>query len=124
MCQKSLSFSFFRDAVSLLSAQGVITIITIANAIVMARALGAEGRGQFSLAILLPYMLVTFTDFGLPVAGSKLMASRSWNAPDIVASHALAGLVRVLVAGLIGPRADHLCLRGNFFQAFLHHIYY
>lgn len=45
---------FARDAVALMGAQGLITLAAIGTSIITSRALGAEGRGQFSLARVSP----------------------------------------------------------------------
>lgn len=93
---------FARDAMSLLGAQGVITIVAVGTSIITTRALGPEGRGNFGLALLFASALVTFTDFGIGWAGVRYAASRAWPAPAIFASHALAGAVRVLITGVVG----------------------
>lgn len=93
---------FAGDAVTLMGAQGIITIVAIGTSIITARALGPEGRGHFGLALLFASALVTFTDFGVGWAGVRYAASRAWPAPAILASHALAGAVRVLITGVVG----------------------
>ncbi len=97
-----LRSKFVRDVGSLIAGQGLITIIAMATSVVMARALGAEGRGQFALALLLPSMLATFSDFGIGIAGTRFTAARRWSAPVIFSSQILAGAVRILVAVLFG----------------------
>jgi len=99
---KKIRSRFVQDVASLLGGQGLITIIAMATSVVMARALGAEGRGHFALALLLPSMLATFSDLGVGAAGTRFTAARRWPAPVILSSQALAGAIRMLVAVLFG----------------------
>jgi O-antigen/teichoic acid export membrane protein/tRNA A-37 threonylcarbamoyl transferase component Bud32 len=85
-----------------MGGQIIITFFSLGSAVITARALNADGRGQFSLALLLANMLFMFTEFGLGTAGTRLMATGRWPRPEILASHAFAIAVRALVAGLIG----------------------
>lgn len=93
---------FAGDAVNLMGAQGIIIIVAIGTSIITARALGPEGRGYLGLALLFASALGTFTDFGIGWAGVRYAASRAWPAPTILASHALAGAVQVLITGALG----------------------
>lgn len=93
---------FARDAVTLIGAQGLITISALGTSIVTSRALGPEGRGHFGLAVFFAAALVTFTDFGIGTAGARFVAGRQWPPPVILGSHLAAGFVRVLVVGLAG----------------------
>ncbi|MCH7849603.1 MAG: hypothetical protein IIB53_14730 [Planctomycetes bacterium] len=80
----------------------IITMVAVGTSVIMARALGAEGRGHFALALLLPSMLFMFFNFGIGTAGTRFAAMGRWPVPEILASHALAGTVQVLVTGIIG----------------------
>ena len=93
---------FARDAVTLIGAQGLITIAALGTSIVTSRALGVEGRGHFGLAVFFAAALVTFTDFGIGTAGARFVAGRQWPSPVILGSHLAAGLARILVVGLAG----------------------
>ena len=94
--------SFGSDSLALIGGQIIITIFSLGSAVITARALNADGRGQFSLALLLAYTLFMFTEFGLGSAGTRLMATGRWPRPEIFASHVFAIAVRVIVTGLIG----------------------
>lgn len=93
---------FVTDSVALMGGQIIVTIFSLGSVVITARALDADGRGQFSLALLLANMIFMFTEFGLGSAGTRLMAAGRWPRPEILGSHAFAIAVRVLVAGLIG----------------------
>lgn len=93
---------FTRDVTSVVAAQVIIALVSVASAVIMARALGAEGRGQFTVALLLGSTLATFTDFGLGVAASRFSASKEWPARDIFASNIYAWIVQAIATFLIG----------------------
>ncbi len=93
---------FVSDSFALIGGQIIITIFSLGSAIITARALDADGRGQFSLALLLASTLFMFTEFGLGSAGTRLMATGRWSRSEIIASHAFALAVRAIVTGLIG----------------------
>lgn len=108
-----LRSGFARDFATLLSAQVIISAVAIGTAVVMARGLGPEGRGQFTVALLLGSLLVTFTDFGMPIAGPRFIAAGRWAALDILASHLRVALIRIIVllvagAGLIATAGEWL----------------
>lgn len=94
--------SFGSDSLALIGGQIVITVFSLGSAVITARALNADGRGQFSLALLLAYTLFMFTEFGLGSAGTRFMATGRWPRPEIFASHVFAIAVRVIITGLIG----------------------
>ena len=94
--------SFSSDALSLIGGQILIAVFSLGSAIITARALDAEGRGQFSLALLLASSLYMFTEFGLSTAGTRLIAEGRWPRPVIFGSHAFAISIRVLVTSVIG----------------------
>ncbi len=68
----------------------------------MARSLGSEGRGHFALAVLLPSMLCTFTDFGLGTSGPRFVAGRRWPVSEILGSHLIAGAMRIVLMACVG----------------------
>lgn len=51
---------------------GVLQLLTV---IVIARALGPEGNGQYAIALLLPTMLYRFLEMGLPTANAHFIGS-------------------------------------------------
>ncbi len=104
---------FARDSIVLLCVQMCIGAIAIGTAVVMARGLGPEGRGQLTVAMLFGSMLVTFTDFGIPTAGPRFMAAGRWTAPDILTSHLRLALIRIIIllvagAGLVAAAGERL----------------
>lgn len=47
--------------------------------VLLARGLGPEGRGIYALAILLPTLLITFTNLGVPTATAYYIANREYD---------------------------------------------
>ena len=100
MTHKSDKFS--HAVISLVGGQIIITAITLVNSIVMARALGVEGRGYFVMAMLLPAMLVTFSDFGFGQAATKFTASKKWLVSTVFFSQTIIAIIRVVLLVVLG----------------------
>jgi O-antigen/teichoic acid export membrane protein len=98
---------FSHNVISLLGGQIIIAAIALANSIVMARALGVEGRGYFVMAMLLPVMLFTFSDFGLGHAATKLTASKKWPAATVFFSQTILAIIRVILLIVLGVLIIH-----------------
>lgn len=65
-----------RGDFSLAVLQNVGTIaLAVATSVLIARTLGPEGNGQYAIAVLLPTLLVVFTNFGVPPANAYFIAS-------------------------------------------------
>jgi O-antigen/teichoic acid export membrane protein len=94
--------SFGSDSIALIGGQIIITVFSLGSTIITARALNADGRGQFALALLLANIIFIFTEFGLGTAGTRLIATGRWSRSTIFASHAFSIAMRVLIAGFIG----------------------
>ncbi len=93
---------FSHNVISLVGGQIIIAAIALANSIVMARALGVEGRGYFVMAMLLPAMLVTFSDFGLGQAATKFTASKKWLVSTVFFSQTIIAIIRVVLLAVLG----------------------
>jgi O-antigen/teichoic acid export membrane protein len=93
---------FVSDSVALMRGQIIITIFSLGSVVITARALNADGRGKFSLALLLANMIFMFTEFGLGSAGTRLIATGLWPRPEILGSHVFATAARIFVSGLSG----------------------
>lgn len=98
----SVRSSFGGDSLALIAGQAAITIFSLGSAVITARALDVDGRGQFSLALLFGNALFMFTEFGLGSAGTRFMAAGNWPRPVIFSSHCIAIAVRLLAAGIAG----------------------
>ncbi len=66
--------SFLQGAFILIVAGLIVKILGFVNKIVVARIMGAEGVGLYSMAVPTLLLVITITQIGLPVAISKLVA--------------------------------------------------
>lgn len=66
--------SFLQGAFILIFAGFIVKILGFVNKIVVARIMGAEGVGLYSMAVPTLLLVITITQIGLPVAISKLVA--------------------------------------------------
>lgn len=97
-------------AVSLFSGQALSYIIAGLGSIVVARLLGPEGYGLYSLALTVPTVVALFTDFGVSQALVRL-AARERGSPELpgrVASALLFTLLTSAAATLAGAAAAPL----------------
>jgi O-antigen/teichoic acid export membrane protein len=70
--------------------------------IIIARALGPEGKGVYALAILLPGLLVTFTNLGINPATVFYVAKKRESAREIFGNNILLTALISAIAVLIG----------------------
>src|SRR3990167_8067384 len=71
--------------------------VGIVVSIIIARTLGPEGKGIYSLLLLAPTLLVTFGNFGLNVSNVYFYGKRNARAQDLAANSVWAALVFGLV---------------------------
>ena len=94
--------TFTKNTAATFIAQIVILIIGIATSIIIARVLGPEGKGLYSLAILLPTLMATLTNFGISPATVYLTASGSYDRKQIFGNNILFSLVIGAISLTIG----------------------
>lgn len=66
--------TFFQGTLILIGAGLVTKVMGFANRIFLSRIIGAEGMGLYQMAVPTLYLIITLTQFGLPIAISKLVA--------------------------------------------------
>jgi len=81
-----------------LAAGLVGQLVLIVSGIIVARALGAEGRGQLAVIVLVPAVLSQLGTFGVPLALTYAIARNAEGGPPLLRS--LAGLISVQVIAL------------------------
>jgi O-antigen/teichoic acid export membrane protein len=81
-----------------LAAGLVGQLVLIVSGIIVARALGAEGRGQLAVIVLVPAVLSQLGTFGVPLALTYAIARNPEGGPPLLRS--LAGLISVQVVAL------------------------
>jgi stage V sporulation protein B len=101
--------SFLQGAFILIIAGFITKILGFINKIVVARIMGAEGVGLYSMAVPTLLLVITITQIGLPVAISKLVAEaeavndRKKIKQILVVSLATTGTLSVIFTfGMIG----------------------
>ena len=98
----------------MIGGQLVIAVLSFINSIVLARALGVEDRGYFVMAMLLPSMLITFSDIGLGQASTKFVAAKRWPASTVLTTNILVTGVRLSLIGVAGIVLIHFFSKALF----------
>jgi O-antigen/teichoic acid export membrane protein len=90
---------FIRDALITFSTQIIVVILGTGVAIIIARVLGPEGKGAYSLIILVPSLLALVGNLGIGIANIYFGGSRKHDWTELAAnSLVLAGSLGVLLA--------------------------
>ena len=104
-----------RGASQTFAARGLALVIGIASSVILARLLGPEGRGEYTLIILIPALIQITGVFGADTAAIYLIARRRDEAAPIgftlAAIGALLGLLLIVVYGAVSqlePYAHYL----------------
>ncbi len=92
--------TFARNVATTFLTQVVSLVIGVANAAIVARWLGPEGKGSLALALLIPSTLALFLSGGIPAANVYFVGSRRLSVAQVTQNATLLALVGV-VAGLI-----------------------
>lgn len=79
--------AFSRDAAITTGSQALSLVLGIGASIIIARALGPEGKGIYSLALLIPSLIVTLSHLGVNLATVYYGARREFAYPDILGSN-------------------------------------
>ncbi|HDQ13226.1 MAG TPA: flippase [Sediminispirochaeta sp.] len=86
-------------------AQFISLILGLGTSVILARVLGAEGRGIYALAALLPSLIVTFGNLGIGPATVYYVARGEFRRQEILGNNVLlsAGIGGIgILAGLVG----------------------
>ena len=85
-----------------LLTNGGITLLGLANSILLSRWLGPDGRGEIAAAILWPTLLVYLSSFGL-IASSMYFAALPESKPNkILADAVVIGLAQAFIGAIVG----------------------
>jgi O-antigen/teichoic acid export membrane protein len=76
--------------------------LALLTSIVIARTLGPEGTGVYTLAILFPLLVVTFTNLGIGPATVYYVAQRKYAARDVFGSDVVLSTIVALIATALG----------------------
>src|SRR5215813_4320881 len=91
--QASFSIGFLSG----LGGQVFYLALAFPASVMLARLLGPEGKGAVDLAVLIPTLIVLFTNLGLPTASSYLIGSRRFPVPDVVSNLVAAWLLLAFI---------------------------
>jgi len=88
----------------------LITLITrilqlflgIASSVIIARVLGPKGKGVYSLVILLPTLLITFTNIGISSASIFYIGQKKYDLKEVLGNNIIFALIISIFAILIG----------------------
>jgi len=93
----------------------VIFILAMASSIILARALGPEGRGIATLTLMIPPLLVMFGTFGTEVSNVYFAGNKKFKLDDIVSnSIALTILISIFLFSIF-----YIVYRTPFFQNYM-----
>jgi O-antigen/teichoic acid export membrane protein len=85
--------SVSKDAVSVLGARAVWTVISMATGIILARKLGPHDRGILALVILLPSTVITVAKFGITQANVYFINREQYSASAVASNSTSLALV-------------------------------
>jgi O-antigen/teichoic acid export membrane protein len=79
-------------------------LLGIVTSIIIARVLGPEGKGIYTLAILLPMLLITFVNFGIAPASVYYIGKKKYSPLEIFGSNIIFSIllsIFAIIAGLV-----------------------
>lgn len=113
MAQKLELRRFARDSLYNLIRQGWSIVFALAISILLARGLGKEARGQYTLIILLPELLLTFTSLGIAPATIYFVGHGDFSITRVIKNNTFLSITLSIVSSTIGIililiASDHL----------------
>lgn len=102
MAQKIELRRFARDSLYNLIRQGWSIVFALAISILLARGLGKEARGQYTLIILLPELLLTFTSLGIAPATIYFVGHGDFSINRVIKNNILLSITLSFGASTIG----------------------
>jgi len=94
--------AFTKNALITIVTQGIIFLFGLVTSVIIARILGPEGKGVYSLAILLPTFLVYFTNLGIGHATVYYLGKEKYSPGVVFGNNILYTIVISILAILIG----------------------
>jgi O-antigen/teichoic acid export membrane protein len=88
-------------AVTLVARVGGL-VVALLTSIVIARALGPEGTGVYTLATLFPLLVLTFTNLGIGPATVYHVAQDKYPLPEVLGNNVILSVIAGTAATLIG----------------------
>jgi O-antigen/teichoic acid export membrane protein len=94
--------SFAKNTVIVFVSRIFQFIFALCVSVIIARALGPEKQGIYSLAILLPMFLITFTNFGIGSATIFYIGRRKYSLKEILSMNVICSIIIIIIAVLVG----------------------
>ena len=94
--------TFTKNTLITIVTQGLTFVFGIGISVIIARILGPEGRGIYSLAILLPSFLVYFTSFSIGQASIFYLGKRRYSPKEVFGNNIIYAVLTSTFAILIG----------------------
>ena len=95
-------FTFTKNVVITVGSRVLVFMINLSSSIIIARMLGPERNGIYSLAFLLPSLLTTFTCFGIAPATAYYVGQNKYSLKEIFGNNILLSLVIGATSVVIG----------------------
>lgn len=93
---------FVKNTIFTLLSRFSQLILGVGASVIIARVLGPEGKGVYSLAVLLPILLITFTQFGVGPATVFYIGQKKYSPKDVLGINIIFSIIISSVATLIG----------------------
>ena len=93
MAATQMRQSVASDTAGSLGLQFLLTVLAFVASVIVSRALGPTGRGQYYLPLIAAATIVNFSKLGLEQANVYLVASRHHEIPRLSGQNALVGVV-------------------------------
>ncbi len=94
--------NFIQDTIHTFLTKVIVFFLGLACSIVIARILGPEGKGIYTLVILLPSFLIAFTNLGISTATTYYTAHKDFLISEIFANNIIFSIFTSVASVLIG----------------------
>ena len=96
---------FAKDTTITFITRVLTLILGLAGSVIIARSLGPEGKGVYALAVLLPSLIVTFTNLGIGQAGIYYIGRGEYSPREIFGNNVMLsvvlGVFSIIIGGII-----------------------
>lgn len=93
---------FIKNTLITLITRVLNLILLLGSSIIIARILGPEGKGVYSLVILLPALLITFTNFGIGPASVYFIGKKRYSPKEVFGNNIIFSILISAFAIILG----------------------
>jgi len=97
-----MSGTFTKNTIITFVTRSLQLILTICISIIIARVLGPEGKGIYSLVLLLPTFLITFTSLGIGPASVYFIGKKKYTPQEVLGANIIYSILISIFAISIG----------------------